>query len=108
MTNVDVTSQWARGRRGTSGNMRTDGADLFSYWLKIGHTDERGRKVLADFSKAGGGFYSVTTSRHVSLARGAADAVISPDEAIARKVTNIFSRLELEHTFSRLELADGR
>ena len=88
MTNVDVASQWARGRRGTSGNMRTDGADLFSYWLKIGHTDERGRKVLADFSKAGGRYYSATTSRHVSLARGAADAVISAREAVAGGVTN--------------------
>ncbi len=88
MDNRSVARQWAQGRRGTSGNMRTDGADLFSYWLKIGHTDERGRKVLADFSKRGGGFYSVTTSHHVSLARGAADAVISADEAIARRVTN--------------------
>ena len=44
-------------------------AELYSYDLKIGERTPAGVMVIADFTAACGGFHSMTTSRHVNLAR---------------------------------------
>ena len=70
MTNAQVTQAWARGIRGTSLNMHTDGLSLWSYLVEIGTTDhETGRKTVLQYTKHGDhGYISQTTSQHVALA----------------------------------------
>ena len=67
MRNQDVIQAWSRGERAHTPNLSTDGIDLFSYALRIGTTDTDGGKVVANY-RAGGEFYSMTTSHHVSAA----------------------------------------
>ena len=58
---------------------RTDGKKLYSYALKIGTsttTDNQCKNVL-DYTTRGLGFYSVTTSTHVGLAKKYADIITS-------------------------------
>lgn len=76
--NDDVVACWKRGNRGQNRHMTTDGSNLFSYKLKIGYTDESGRKVALDYTASSGNFYSVTTSRHVSLAKSVAKVIEEP------------------------------
>ena len=44
-------------------------AELFSYDLKIGERTPVGTMVIANFTAPAGGFYSMTTSCHVNLAK---------------------------------------
>eukprot|EP01050_Picozoa_sp_SAG11_P057300 SAG11_NODE_36005_length_263_cov_64.945122_1_plen_61_part_01 len=60
--------------------MSTDGNELFSYNLCIGHTDPNTEeKVLRDYTAGGIGFSSQTTSTHVNKARVYADRVCCGD-----------------------------
>ena len=69
MTNQQVVNAWWWGREGKSGHMRTDGRNLWSYNLLIGKVTEEGRIVL-DYTTGGEmGFVSMTTSKHVGLAK---------------------------------------
>jgi hypothetical protein len=72
--NEQVVAAWAAGREAQGGNLTSTGSRLFSYALQIGGT-YNGAKVVADFTRKGGTFYSVTTSRHVSIAKQVADEV---------------------------------
>ena len=60
-------------------NMRTDGNLLYSYMLKIGHTDLNGEKVVLDYTAKGLGFYSNTTSCHVNRSKSMADIIVYKD-----------------------------
>ena len=46
-----------------------DGKKLYSYALKIGTTTDDQCKNVLDYTARGLGFYSVTTSTHVNLAK---------------------------------------
>ena len=76
-TNLQVVRAWASGRSANGGHLSTDGTDLFSYRLKIGH-NTGSSAVLADFTAGGGSYYSQTTSCHVGLARRVADVIMHP------------------------------
>ena len=69
MKNIDVARAWSRGEAAHTAHLRTDGADLYSYRLRIGYTDAQGYKVALQY-RAGTplGFVSATTSKHVGLA----------------------------------------
>ena len=56
-------------------NLHTNGAELFSYDLKIGFTDA-GTRYLLDYTAPGKAFVRETTSTHVNKAREYADKVI--------------------------------
>jgi hypothetical protein len=79
MTNAQVITAWSRRESARSGNLSTDGSRLYSYALQIGEWRD-GLPVVfnytarADMNPFGQkvpseGFYSMTTSHHVSLAR---------------------------------------
>ena len=77
-TTQDIAILWKSGRQGKSGgSFSTDGADIYSYALKIGYTDDQGNKVAIDYT--GKHRYSATTSKHVSYAKRVADKVVQPD-----------------------------
>jgi hypothetical protein len=78
MKNSQVVKAFAAGRRAGGGNLTTDGQSLWSYRLKIAARSPKGI-VVGNFTAPGGGFYSVTTSKHVSLARAVADTVMLPE-----------------------------
>ena len=79
MKNVDVARLWAAGQPARSLHMHSDGVTLFSYALQIGeHRD--GLPVVFNYTARpdcnpfghkveSEGFYSMTTSQHVGLAR---------------------------------------
>ncbi len=68
MRNEQVIREWTLGRsaKSSTGNLSTDGENLFSYNLLIG---SRSRKVVFDYTSSGT-FYSMTTSCHVGRAAG--------------------------------------
>ena len=74
-TNQSVVWHWMNGLPFKSLRMSTDGRDLFSYQLCIGHTEWDGEKVVRDWTAGGIGFCSQTTSTHVNLTRRYADRV---------------------------------
>ena len=80
LRNDQVLTKWAKGESANShtGALHTDGTNLFSYSLKIGHRAKSGATVLGDFTSPGGGFHSVTTSCHVGKARRIADHTMHP------------------------------
>ena len=67
MRNEDVVKAWLYGRRAATGNMSTDGSNLYSYNLLIGQHLHHGTVVI-NHTAGGGSFYSQTTSKHVGLA----------------------------------------
>ena len=76
MNNAQVVKNWDAGIKGKAGSLSTDVNNLFSYRMLIGITTTKGNhfapainKILADATTKGGKFVSVTTSRHVGLAR---------------------------------------
>ena len=66
MTNEQVIKAWTNGQSAKSGNMSTNGIELYSYSLMIG-TNSGG--VIYNHTAPGGSYYSQTTSKHVGLAR---------------------------------------
>ena len=78
MRNDAVVSAFSRGQRGAAGSLRTDGRSLWSYDLKIAEKT-LGGIVVADFTSPGGHFVSMTTSKHVGLAKRVADTVMLPE-----------------------------
>ena len=77
--NRGVLRAWSQGQEAHSNNsnLTTDGADLFSYGLKIG-VNLHGQCIVGDFTRPGGHFASMTTSCHVGRAKGFADDVWHP------------------------------
>jgi len=72
VSNYEVAKAWAENRVATShtGNLSTDGKEIYSYRLQVGDTTEDGNKILKDFTARGSyGFRSMTTSRHVGMLR---------------------------------------
>ena len=69
MKNIDVVDKWLRFKEGKSGSMSTDGKELYSYALLIGDTDKEGLKVVFLHQS------TVTTARHINLAKAYADKV---------------------------------
>jgi hypothetical protein len=69
MRNDQVVAAWWWGREAKSGNIRTDGRNLWSYNLLIGKVTDEGRVVLDRTAGGDLGFVSKTTSRHVNLAK---------------------------------------
>lgn len=78
MRNDAVVSAFSRGQRARAGALRTDGRSLWSYELKIAEKT-LGGIVVADYTSGGGQFVSMTTSRHVGIAREVADTVMLPE-----------------------------
>lgn len=74
---IHVVDEWKRSKPCASGNLRTDGLNLFSYKTKIGFT-QNGIKLVIDFTKEKGGFISHTTSVHVNMAKQVADTIVNP------------------------------
>ena len=78
MRNSQVVRHFAAGRRAAAGNLQTDGRSLWSYDLKIAQRTPEG-VVVGDFTAPGGDFHSVTTSRHVSMAKREAHTIMLPE-----------------------------
>ena len=68
-TNNRVVYSWMNGKPFKSLSMETDGKDLYSYKLKICTTTDDHTETVLDYTAKGLGFYSVTTSTHVNLAK---------------------------------------
>ena len=66
MKNRDVVKAWWWGREAKSGHLKTDGASLWSYNLKIGEV-VASEKIVYNY-RSSGQFVSATTSKHVGLA----------------------------------------
>jgi len=77
MTNESVANAWRNNLIASTKNMRTDGVNLYSYNLRIGYT-ENGKKVAINHTAAGGSFYTITTSNHVSYAKKVSDVIEEP------------------------------
>ena len=78
--NQEVVRAWSRGEaaRNHKGSLvAMDTGELYSYGLKIGQY-LKGSAVLCDYTAKSGGFYSMTTSCHVHLARRYASMVMHP------------------------------
>ena len=78
--NLYVVRAWKEGvdARNHKNTLLTIDGELFSYQLKIGSRTDAGVCVLADFMAGSGGFHSMTTSQHVSIAKRMADVVMHP------------------------------
>ncbi len=76
--NNDIVDCWRRSRQSQNKSMRSDGSNLFSYNLKIGYTDSKGKKVALDYTASSGNFRTRTTSNHVSLAKEVSNIVETP------------------------------
>jgi len=71
VNNDEVIAAWKRGDRARNGrcSLSTDGTNLYSYHLKIGHRTRSGGTIVAEYMAGGkGSFKSQTTSCHVGLA----------------------------------------
>ena len=77
MTNELVAKAWSNNLIASTQNLRTDGSNLYSYNLLIGYT-ENGKKIAVNHTAAGGSFYSMTTSKHVSYAKRVSDVIETP------------------------------
>ena len=78
MRNKDVISAFAWGKRAAAANLHTDGRSLWSYDLKIAQRTPEGI-VVGDYTAPGGGFCSMTTSKHVSMAKREAHTIMLPE-----------------------------
>ena len=78
MRNQDVIRSFGWGKRAAAGNLHTDGRSLWSYDLKIAQRTPEG-VVVGDFTAPGGDFYSVTTSKHVGMAKREAHTIMLPE-----------------------------
>ena len=71
MTNLAVITAWESGEKAKSGNLRTDGYNLYSYRLLIGVTGPSGEpfdKYIRNATAKGKDFFSQITSNHVGIA----------------------------------------
>jgi hypothetical protein len=75
---IKVVEKWIEGKRFGSGQLRTDGKNLFSYRLKIGRTRKK-RKEFIDYSEECGMKMYVTTANHVYEAKLYITKVIAED-----------------------------
>ena len=78
MRNDAVVHAFSRGQRARAGALRTDGRSLWSYDLKIAQRTAEGI-VVGDFTAPGGDFYSMTTSKHVGMAKREAHTIMLPE-----------------------------
>ena len=80
MKNRKIIDRWTKGQKfeRRSIALSTDGSTLWSYSLKIGYTNKKGKKVVVDYTAKGGWFKSQTTSTHVNMAMAEADLVRNP------------------------------
>ena len=71
MTNNSVIRSWSEGKPAKNGKhtLTTDGRWLYSYRLAIGYRTTSGICVLGDFTASSRRFYSMTTSKHIGIAR---------------------------------------
>ena len=69
MKNESVIKAFMNNQYAQSKNLRSAGINLYSYNLRIGMTDDSGRKHVLNYTAPGGNFRSHTTSKHVGLAR---------------------------------------
>ena len=84
-SNQGVAKAWKEGRAAHSGNMSTNGREVYSYHLRIGYTEQDGSKTAEDHTRTGGCYHSTTTSgKHVKEAKRQADHIIRPDEDVWR------------------------
>ncbi len=77
-THEGVARAWRAGvsLSNSTGNFRTDGSKIYSYALVIGKTHhKKGTKIALDYTRGGGWFKSMTTSRHCSHCKNVADEV---------------------------------
>ena len=73
--NTEVIQAWLKGRKSKSRNLKTDGYYLYSYHVVIAQGSKAYGRRIWDFTKGGEmGFYSMTTSRHVGLAKRALES----------------------------------
>ena len=77
-TNKEVIRAFAWGSRAAAGNLYTDGRSLWSYDLKIAQRTPEGI-VVGNFTSPGGQFHSVTTSKHVGMAKREAHTIMLPE-----------------------------
>ena len=75
MRNDEVIQHWKNGKSAKSftGNLSTNGQDLYSYGLMIGYI-KNGKRTVKLYTAADGNFYSKTTSNHVGKAKTVAQA----------------------------------
>ena len=71
-SNEKVAIAWKENRNEVTGNMYTDGVNIYSYQLRIG-TTELGSKISFPYTAGEGNFISDTTSRHCHYAGKYAD-----------------------------------
>lgn len=64
VSNSIVIQAWLDGHKAEAKNLSTDGKELYSYQLRIA-----ANAYLYDYTSDGLGFISMTTSRHVGMAR---------------------------------------
>lgn len=64
----EVVRAWINNKSAETDHLSTDGKDLFSYKLKIGYTENE-KKVVIDYTAKSNKFVSMTTSKHVGLAK---------------------------------------
>ena len=77
MKNEQVIKAFLRNQYAQAKNLRTNGANLYSYNLLIGRTTPQGRKEVFNYTAPGGDFRSHTTSKHIGLAREAGISIIN-------------------------------
>jgi len=80
VANRHVIAAWKNGEKAVSGRkcLHTDGIRLYSYRLLIG-INVNGTLHVGDFTAPSGGFHSMTTSKHVGMARRVANEVFHPE-----------------------------
>ena len=82
--NKKVVQSWAKGEKSKSSSygaihrFHTDGSFLYSYSLMIGYVAKNGNRVVIDYT--GNDRYSVTTSKHVNMAKPHAHRIVSAEE----------------------------
>ena len=86
-TNQSVIVAWLNHKeeRTKNFNLCTNGDELFSYDLLIGFTRGGYKKMLLDYTAPTNNFVSMTTSRHINLARPYADHVVHKIERLIVK-----------------------
>ena len=78
MKNQDVIRSFAWGTRAAAAHLQTDGRSLWSYDLKIAQRTPEGI-VVGDFTAPGGDFHSMTSSKHVGMAKREAHTIMLPE-----------------------------